>query len=140
ALTEREGGSVRKWPREQTLDAGDSRGAEGNRTVRARTADRAAGTRRVADERAIGVAALGTARQVRQVPGEPEQLQLKRERDRVQRRTRCARRQLVDDVEEARQRLEPARIPLLFGEQPEHRLRAEEADAEPVLVFTRAPV
>ena len=72
---------------------------------------------------------------MRQVAGEPEQLELKRERERVERRAFASRPQSFDQAEEAGQRLEGAFVPLLFGEEAQHRLGAEQADTEPVLLF-----
>src|SRR5437773_5421811 len=74
---------------------------------------------------------------MRQVAGQPEQLELEGERERVQRRACGERLELVEEVEETRQRLERARVRLLFGEEAQHRLRGEQADAEPVLLFAR---
>ena len=66
-----------------------------------RAADGAAGPRQVADERRAGTA-LDAAREVRQVAGEPEQLELERERERIERRRGVAGGGLVEHVEEAR--------------------------------------
>ncbi len=76
---------------------------------------------------------------MREVAGEPEELELERERERVERGPlgRAAR-QLVEQVEEPRQRLERARVPLLLVEQAQHRLGTDEPDAEPVRVLTGA--
>ena len=119
--------------REQRLDPDDPCRRERRARRRAAAADRAARLRRVADERHVVGAALGAARQVRQVAGEPEQLELERERERVERRPRRARgSSSSSDVEEARQRRERALVPLLLGEEAQHRLGADQPDAEPV--------
>src|SRR4029077_18854139 len=72
---------------------------------------------RVTDERLGLGATVCAARQMRQVAGEPEQLKLKRERERVERRACASRLQSFDEAEEAGQRLEGAFVPLLFGEE-----------------------
>ena len=94
----------------------------------------AAGPRRVADERRVGRPALGAAREVRQVARQPEQLQLEGERERVERGPLRRVRRLVEQVEEARQRGERALVRLLLGEQAQHRLGADQAGGEPVVV------
>src|SRR3954452_6289652 len=102
---------------QQRLDAADPRGRERQGPDAARTADRAAGLRRVADERRVVRAALRAAGQVGQVAGHPEQLELERERERVEGGARRARAGLVQRVEETRQRNEGALVPLLLGEE-----------------------
>jgi hypothetical protein len=72
---------------------------------------------------------------VRQVAGEPEQLELERERERLKLVGRRPRRQLVQQVEKAGQRLEGARARLLLRVEAKHRLGADQPDAEPVRVF-----
>ena len=103
-LVQVDGGRVGERAREQRLDRADAGGAERERLrLRgARTADRAAGARRVADERGIGGAALGAARQVRQVARDPQELQLEGERERVERRPLRDVRRIVEEVEEPR--------------------------------------
>ena len=64
-------------------------GRERQRARAAGLADRAARPRRVADERPLR-AALGTAADVRQVAGQPEQLELEREPERVELRREAA--------------------------------------------------
>jgi len=71
---------------------------------------------------------------VRQIAGEPEELQLEREGECVDRRPLRGLRGLVEQIEEARQRREGPLVPLLLGEEPEHRLGADQADAEAVEV------
>ena len=104
ALGQPERRGVGERAREQRLDPGDALGAERERLRlrRAGAADRAARARRVADERRVVGAAFGAARQVRQVAGEPEQLELEREPERVERRALGRVRRLVEQVEEAR--------------------------------------
>ncbi len=46
----------------------------------------------------------------------------------------------VDDVEEPRQGRERALVPLLLGEEPKHRLGADQPDPEPVRILARRPV
>src|SRR5665647_1510610 len=93
------------------------------------------GARRVADERDVAGAALRAARQVRQVAGQPEQLELEREHERVERRAALRDGRLVQDVEEAREGGEGALVRLLLAEETEHRLGADEADREAVVVL-----
>ena len=70
---------------------------------------------------------------MRQVTGEPEQLELEREREWVERRL-CGRpaRNRVETLEEARQRREGTLVALLLREEAQHRLGAHEPDTEPV--------
>ena len=130
ALVEAGGRRVRERAREQRLDRADPARAQPERLGlrRARAADGAAGARRVADERRIGRATLGAAREMREIAGEPQELELERQAERVERRPLRRVRGLVEEIEEARQRRERARVRLLLGEQPEHRLGADEAD------------
>src|SRR5581483_10017986 len=136
ALAELQRRRVGERAREQRLDPLDPVGTERDRVglVRARAAHRTAGARRVADERRVVGPTLRAARQMRQVAGEPEQLQLERERERVERRPLRRVRALVEDVEEARERRERALVLLLLGEEAEHRLRPDQADAQAVVV------
>ena len=71
---------------------------------------------------------------MRQIAGEPEELQLEREGECVDRRPLRDLRRLVEQIEEARQRGERSLVSLLLGEEPEHRLGADQADAEAVEV------
>jgi glutaredoxin 3 len=112
---------------------------EWDRPRRAGTADRASGARRVGGERAVRPA-LGAALQVWEIAGEPEQLQLKREGEQVEPGLGRAGRDLVSEVEKARERTEGALVRLLLREQLEHRLRAGERDTEPVGVIPGALV
>ena len=50
-------------------------------------------------------------------------------------RPRAAGGNRVDRLEEARQRLECALVPLLLDVEPQHRLRADEADREPIRIL-----
>ena len=102
-------------------------------------ADRSAGLRGIADERPFGPA-FGAARQMREVPREPEQLQLEGEDERIERRLGPARLGAVQDVEKPRQRLEGARVPLLLGEEPEHRLEPDQTDGQTVRVLASLAV
>ena len=107
---------------------------------RADCADGTSGPRQVPDQ-APGLAALDAGLEVREVPGEPEELELERERQRVERGPAAqAGRQRVEDGQEARHRLERALVPLLLDEEPEHRLRADEPDGEPVRILARRPM
>jgi hypothetical protein len=128
---------LREWAVEQGLDARDPGWGKCERAVRAGPADRAAGLGRVADERLGICAALRATREMREIPGEPEQLELEREPERVERRTGVHRREAVEEIEEPGQRLEGPRVCLLLGEQAQHRLRAEQPDPEPVLLLPR---
>ena len=71
---------------------------------------------------------------MRQIAGEPEELELERERERIERRPLGGVRRVVEHVEEADERGERALVLLLLGEEPEHRLGADQADAQPVEV------
>ena len=93
----------------------------------------ATGTRGEADE--PGLAALDAARQVRQVAREPEQLQLEGEDERVERRALRARRRVVEQVEEPRERGEGALVRLRLAEEAQHRLGADQADVQAVAVL-----
>ena len=78
---------------------------------------------------------------MREVTGEPEELQLKRQRERVERRTRrSARRDLVEELQEARERSERTRVRLLLRKEAQRRLDPYESDREPVRIFPRLPV
>ena len=101
-------------------------------------ADGAAGARREADE--LGLAALDAARHVRQVAGDPEELQLEREHERVERRALGARRRLVEQVEEARERGERPLVRLGLAEEAQHRLGADQPHVEAVPVLARRAV
>src|SRR5581483_7376814 len=62
---------------------------------------------------------------------EPQELELERERERLEcRPAACAEPGDVDEVEEPRQRREGAGVRLRLAEELEHRLRADERDAE----------
>ena len=100
---------------------------------RARAAHGSAGARRVSGERR-SVAALRAALEMRQVAGEPEELQLERDRERVELRLAGAPGDIVGEVEEAGEGVERALVRLLLLEQLQHRLRARERDPEPVRV------
>ena len=76
---------------------------------------------------------------MREVPGEPQQLELEREPERLQLRP-GARRSVVKQIEEPRQRPERAVVGLLLGEETQHRLRADQPDRETVRVLPRCPV
>ena len=69
---------------------------------------------------------------MRQEPGQPEQLELEREHERVEAGPRSSRwLVLVERVEEARQREERTLVALLLREQAQHRLEADEPDLKP---------
>src|SRR5207237_10822343 len=100
------GSCLGERPAEERLDACQPLLGERERAVRAAAADRAARPGGVADERTTG-AALRAAAEVRQIARKPEQLELQREAERVERRAaRREARQFVEQVEEARQRVE----------------------------------
>src|SRR5206468_625062 len=81
------------------------------------------------------------ALELREIAGQPEQLELKGERQRVERRTSAqAGRNRVDCGEEARDRLEGTLVLLLLDEQSEHGLGPDEPDREAIGVFTCRPV
>ena len=129
-------------PREERLDPCDPVGAERERLGRRRAtlADSASGARRVADERLPLRAALGAGGDVRQVAGQPEQLELEREPERVEGRPVGGVRRVVEKIEEARQRDERPLVRLLLAEQPQHRLGADHPDREAVVVLARLAV
>src|SRR4029079_11735720 len=62
------------------------------------------------------------------------------ERERMQRRARRERLERVEQVEKTRQRLKRSRVRFLFREEAQHRLGAEQADAEPVLLLAHLVV
>ena len=78
---------------------------------------------------------------MREVAGEPEQLQLKGEDERVERglgRKRGL--DVVEEVEEARQRIEGGRVGVLLDEEAKHRLEADVAHRHAVAVDAPALV
>ena len=93
----------------------------------------------VSRERRAGPA-FGAALRVRLVAGEPEELELEGECERVLRGPRGPRLERVAGVEEPRDRLERPRVRLLLGEETQHRLGADEPDREPVVDLARRGV
>jgi len=77
---------------------------------------------------------------MRQVAREPEQLELEREPERVERRPRTAVRRVVEKIEEARHRGERALVRLLLTEEAQHRLGADHPDGKAVVVLPCAAV
>ena len=69
---------------------------------------------------------------MREVAGEPEQLQLERENERVGGRPAGPGLELVEEIEETCQRPKRAVVRLLLGEEAQHRLGTDEADVQPV--------
>ena len=94
---------------------------------RATAAHDAAGRGRVGDQILCG-AALGAVAKVGEIPREPEELELEREAERVEHVVALGRR-VVQDVQEARQRLERPLVALLLAEEAKHRLEPDEAHA-----------
>ena len=91
---------------------------------------------RNADER-IRRPAFDARVEMRRVAGHPQELELEREHDGVERSARAGpRRHVVESVEEAGQRRERLLVRLLLGEEAEHRLEPDHADLEPVRVGT----
>ena len=75
---------------------------------------------------------------MRKVPREPEELQLERQRERIERSPAAqAGRQGVEHRQVPGHRLERPLVPLLLDEQPEHGLRTHEPDRQPVRVLAR---
>ena len=106
----------------------------------ARGAGTTAGRREERDER-LRRAALDARLEMGHVPGHPQQLQLEREHDGIERGARAGpRRSLVERVEEARQRREGLLVRLLLGEEPQHRLEPDHPDLEPVGIRADAVV
>src|SRR5207249_1363604 len=139
--------AVRDRPREAQLAPVEVEPDDARRPVDElilpRTAPTGCPVRVVADEVVDGgpvdacvVAAFRTAFEVREVAGEPEQLELERERKRVEPRLTGAARNGVRQVEEAGQCPEGSLVRLLLLEQLQHRFGAGEPDAEPVPVLT----
>src|SRR6185503_17802717 len=95
---------------------------------RARAALRAHASSRLcreADERLL-LPARGAPGEVREVAREPEQLQLEREYERVERGLGGQRGlDVVEEVEETSQRIEGGRIRVLLDKEAEHRLEAD---------------
>ena len=127
--------AARGAPRSRRLRRPSQRERLGHR--RAARADGAAGARGVADERFSLGAALGAGGHVRQVAGQPEQLELEREPERIERGSVGRMRRLIEKVEEPRQCGERPLVRLLLAEQPQHRLGADHPDREPVVVLAR---
>src|SRR5205085_11248540 len=112
---------------------------EARRTGRVHAAHGAA---RASGERLerVGRTALDAARQVRQVPGEPEQLQLEAEDERIDGRSCRRGGRLVEQVEEACERAEGPLVRLRLAEEPQHRLGADQADVEAVRLLAAQAV
>ena len=130
---------VDEWRCKEPFDPRDALRGQRERARATTLADRSAGLRGIADERPFGPA-FGAARQMREVPREPEQLQLEGEDERIERRLGPARLGAVQDVEKPRQRLEGARVPLLLDEEPEHRLEPDQTDGQAVRVLASLAV
>ena len=80
---------------------------------------------------------------MRQVAGEPQELQLEGERERIERGPSgplASRRPPVEKVEESRQSAERARIRLLLREEAEHCFEPEEPDVQPIRILARRVV
>src|SRR5438067_914860 len=104
ALGEADLGGLRQRAGKQCLDASDSCRRQGESAVRAGAADRAARLRGVADER-LGVgAAVRAARQMREVAGQPEELQLEGQGEWVEGRASHARGKTVEEIQKAGER------------------------------------
>ena len=93
--------------------------------------DGTARCRRVRDE-AFGRSALDAAREVREQPRHPQELELEAEADRLMgcsrtRPQRC----LVERVEKAGQREEGLVVSLLLWKEPQHGLDPDHADLKP---------
>jgi len=111
---------------EERPDPEEARFGDGQRVGGALPADRAPGARGERNQR-LRLAAGRAAGQVREVAGQPEELELEGEDERLQRRLRGQLRlDLVQEVEEARERVERLRLRLLLDEEAEDGL-------EPVL-------
>src|SRR5205823_9307868 len=117
------------------LDPQQAVSGERQRAVGARLADRPAGLRGVAREAGLR-AALSTARQVRKIAREPEQLELEGEHERVHAaHPPVDRVQSVEQVEEARESAKRPLVRLLLGEESQHRLHPDETHAEAIRVL-----
>jgi hypothetical protein len=78
---------------------------------------------------------------MRQVAGEPEELELKREHERLERRLgREVDGELVEEVEKARQAVKGLRVWVMLEEEPEHRLEPDLPYGEAVRVGPRGVV
>ena len=77
---------------------------------------------------------------MRQVAGEPEQLELEREDERIERRPPVAGLHLVEEVEEAREGDKGPVVPLLLREELQHGLEADEADRQTIVAVARGAV
>jgi hypothetical protein len=75
-----------------------------------------------------------------QIAGEPEQLELEREYERIECRLggEC-RLRLVEEIEEASKGMKGRRVSLLFDEKPEHRLEPDVPDRETISIRS-API
>src|SRR3954453_8713530 len=81
-------------------------------------AHHAAGSGRIGDEIVVGTA-VGAVAEVGEIPRQPEELELKREAERVEHVVSVGRR-LIEHVEKTRKRLERALVALLLAEEPQH--------------------
>jgi hypothetical protein len=77
---------------------------------------------------------------VRQVAGEPEELQLEREHERVCLRSAGPGLELVEELEEASKGAEGSLVRLLLGEEAQHRFRGDQADVEAKGLLARRSV
>ena len=125
---------------QQRLDHGDGVLRQADRAgAGARAAHRSPARREIPDEIALGTA-LDTAPEVRQIAGEPQELQLEPERQRVDGRTGRQRGQLVERVQEPCERRERPLVRLLLGVEPQHRLQPDQPDLQAIRVRARAVV
>jgi hypothetical protein len=76
---------------------------------------------------------------VRLVAGEPEQLELEGEPERLERRARRPGRRFecTGELEESQQRCERALVRLLLGEEAQHRFGAAERHPQPMRILAR---
>src|SRR4051795_1935274 len=134
------GGRLRQRALEKAANRFEALRGHGERARAAFRAHASSGLCREADERFL-LPARGAPGEVREVAREPEQLQLKREDERVERRLGGQRRlDVVEKVEEARERIEGGRVRVLLDEEAEHSLEADVAHRHAVAVDAPALV
>ena len=104
-------------------------------------ADCAAGSCRESDKRSVGAAA-GAAGEMRQIPGEPQELELEGEREWIEHGPvppSCSRSfWTVQNVEEAHERVERTGILVMLDEQPQNGLEPDVAHRRSVGIARQA--
>ena len=130
-------GRIRERGREELLDPGEPLGRERERAA-ARGRGRRRRRRAARSRRGRPRAALDARRHVRQVAGQPEQLELERERERVELRAgRAAASASSSSVEEARERVNARAFASGSPKSRSIASAADQPDAEPIGALAR---